>query len=178
MVTVTRRRRWLMSALAVLIMYGNVAVIFNPDKLGFHGWPSLPRPFALHDAFLIAGMFSGYSAYNFDFFIEGLRTNAGRLQDRGQVIELPVREFFSRRYPLLYPQLFAAHHWDMLGDAAQHRALRALAAKIRARHNQLHPEAPIDRVQFGSVNFPQSPRGYRAAKNETNTWSQVWYSDP
>jgi hypothetical protein len=167
-----------MSLIALLVIYGNVAVIFNPEKLGLRDWPALPRPFALQDAFLIAGMFSGYSDFNFDFVLFAERTEEGRAVDRGAWIELPLAEHFPQRYPIVYTQLFASHHWDMLGESAQQVAWARLAAKIKARHNRLHPDARIARLQIGTINFPQSPNGYRAAKTANDTWSELWYGDP
>jgi hypothetical protein len=173
-----RATRVLMSLIAICVVYGNLAVIFNAPKLGLTGWPSLPRPFIVHDAFLMTGMFSSYSDYNLDFFLRGQRSQSGRSADRGAWIELPLREHFPLRYPIVYTQLLAAHHWDMLGDDAQRNAWAALTAKIRARHNRLHPLAQLKRVQIGSVDFPQSPLGYRGAKTKENSWIELWYSEP
>jgi hypothetical protein len=173
-----RAARALMSAIAVFVIYGNLAVTFNPEKLGLVGWPALPRPFALHDAFLIPGMFSGYSTYNFDFLLVGLRTERGRERDRGAWIELPYEEHFPLRYPIVYTQLFAAHHWDMLGEAGQRDAWAALSVKIKAHHNRLHPDAPIARLRIGSFDFPLSPLGYRGAKTAESARAELWYSDP
>jgi len=167
-----------MSLIALLVIYGNVAVIFNPDKLGLRGWPALPRPFALHDMFLITGMFSGYSDYNFDMVLLAERSHDGRDADRGAWIMLPLAEHFPLRYPIVYTQLFAAHHWDMLGERAQKRAWAALASKIKAHHNRLHPDARVIRLQLGTSDFPQSPYGYRAGKTATNGWSELWHADP
>ncbi|HEY2734125.1 MAG TPA: hypothetical protein VGI70_09070 [Polyangiales bacterium] len=173
-----RFARAYMSAIAVLIIYGNLAVTFNPEKFGRVDWPALPRPFAIHDAFLIPGMFSGYVNYNFDFVLMGERTQQGRPRDRGEWIELPYKEHFPLRYPIVYTQLFAAHHWDMLGQQAQRDAWAALSVRIKAHHNRLHPDAPIDRLQIGSLNFPLSPLGYRGAKTRDATRAELWYGDP
>jgi hypothetical protein len=173
-----RAARTLMNAIALLVIYGNLAVTFNTEKLGLRGWPALPRPFALHDAFLIPGMFSGYSTYNFDFLLAGLRTERGRASDRAQWIALPISEHFPSRYPIVYTQLYAAHHWDMLGQQGQHAAWVALSAKIKAHHNRLHPDAPIARLRIGSLDFPLSPLGYRGAKTPENSRAELWYSDP
>ena len=167
-----------MGAIALLVVYGNLCVVFNTDKLGLTGWPSLPRPFVLHDAFLIPGMFSSYASYNFDLYLEGERSRAGRARDRGRWIGLPMHEFFPQRYPIAYTQLFAAHHWDMLGDEGQRAAWVGIARRIEHRHNLLHPDAPIRRVRFGSENFPVSPDGYRAAKIPRAIQRELWYSDP
>jgi hypothetical protein len=174
-----RIKRWLCSALALLVIYGNVAVTLHPSKLGLGPHvPALPRSFALLDAFLIPGMFSGYTTYNYDFVIEGQRSQSGRIKDRGQFIELPLPDHFPLRYPITYTQLFAAHHWDMLGPSAQRGAWAVYGRKIKARHNRLHPEARITRLRFGILAYPQDPRGYRAAKHDGRTWKKLWYAEP
>jgi hypothetical protein len=166
-----------MSALALFIVYGNLGVTLNPQKLGF-GSPGIPRPLAITDAFLIPGMFSGYTTFNFDFFLEGQRTKDGRKTDRGQRIALDLQEHFPLRQALTYTYLFAAHHWDIHGVTAQRAAWAVLARKIKARNNRLHPDARIDNLRFGVITFPQSPNGYRAAKTAQRSWRYVWYADP
>jgi hypothetical protein len=166
-----------MSVIAALVVYGNLAVTFNPQKLGLH-WPGLPRGFALHDAFLIPGMFSGYSSANFDLLLQGQRTDTGRTRDRGQWINLPLTEHFPLRYALSYTQLSAAHHADLLGPAGQRAAWAVYGQKIKARHNRLHADAPIARLRFGIVSFPASPAGYRALKSLRTAWRHLWYADP
>jgi len=153
-------------------------VTFNPSKLGLPAWAGLPRPFAMQDAFLIPGMFTGYTTFNFDLFLEAERTPTGRLRDRGRFIALPLREHFPMRAAITYTQMFAAHHWDMLGPSGQRTAWSGYARQIKARHNRLHPDAPVGRVRFGVQTFPQSPLGYRAAKRSRNTWRYLWYAEP
>ncbi len=166
-----------MSVLALFIIYGDVSVTFNPTKLGLHG-NGLPRSFAMQDAFLIPGMFSGYTTFNFDFFIEGQRTQDGRKNDRGAFITLDLHDYFPLRQALTFTQLFAAHHWDMLGPSGQRAAWAVLARKIKARNNRLHRDAQITRLRFGVITFPQSVNGYRGAKGENNAWRYTWYADP
>lgn len=161
-----------MSALAVLVVYGNLAVTFQPAKLGLPGAPGLPRTVALHDAFLLPGMFSGYSPFNFDFFIEGQR------DPDSAFFELPLREHFPLRQAITYTQLLAAHHMDILGASGQRAAWAVMAQKIKARHNRLHPELRIARLRFGVLTFPQSSGGYRAAKNAPSSRRYLWYADP
>jgi hypothetical protein len=170
-------RAW-MSALALFVVYGNIAVVFNPEKLGLRGWPSLPRPFALHDAFLIPGMFSSYATFNFDYLLVGLRTETGYMADRGKWITLDYREHFPERFAIVFTQLFAAHQSDMLGAEGQHAAWSALSTKIKAHHNRLHPNERIRRLRIASVNYPLSPLGYRGAKTPETSRAELWYSDP
>jgi hypothetical protein len=165
--------RLAMSVIAAVVIYGNLAVTFHPSKLGLpDGIPGLPRPRPLLDAFLIPGMFSGHSSANFDFVIEGRRASDHRY------VELDVREHFPLRMPITYTQVFAAHHWDILGASEQRRVWASYARKIEARHNRLHPDARIERVRFGVVSFPQSDDGYRAKKPPGGGWKTLWYADP
>jgi hypothetical protein len=161
-----------MSVLALVVIYGNLAVTFQPRKLGLPKLPGLPRPFAIHDAFLIPGMFSGYTPFNFDFFIEG----QGQLDT--PFFALRIEEHFPLRHAITYTQLFAVRHWDMLGSSGQRAAWRELADKIKARHNRLHPDRKIARLRFGAVTFPQHTAGYRAGKTAESSWRYIWYAEP
>jgi hypothetical protein len=170
-------RRLLMNAVAAIVIYGNVAVGLQPRALRRMG-VSVPRPAFVVDAFLITGMFSSYSLYNTDFFIAGLRTQSGLHEDRGRWIQLRVRDHFPQRHGVIFTELFAAHHWDMHGPAAQRRAWGFLARRIREHHNRLHPTRAVVRVRFGSLQWPQQPEGYRAGKTAERTRTRVWFAEP
>jgi hypothetical protein len=165
-----------MHALAALILYGNAAVALQPHALRNAGL-GLPRSAALTDAFLMTGMFSSFNKHNSDLFIVGERTQAGRAEDRGQWIPLQVREHFPARLGVAFTQMFVVRHWDTFGQNAQRRAWRGLAARIRAHHNRLHPEAEVARVRLGQVDWPQSPKGYRAAKRGAKVRSTTWFEE-
>ena len=172
----TRARRLLMDALALAILYGNLAVALQPPGLRRLG-VAVPRSAFVVDAFLMTGMFSSYSSYNSDYFILGLRTDDGLAEDRGKWMQLRVREHFPQRHGVVFTELYAAHHWDMQGDTGQRQAWRFLAKRIREHHNRLHPSRAVDRVQFGSVQWPQSPLGYRAAKKPQAMRTRTWFSE-
>jgi hypothetical protein len=170
-------RLLLMNVVAVIVIYGNVAVALQPRPLRRMG-VRVPRPAFVVDAFLITGMFSSYSLFNTDFFIVGRRTQSGLREDRGQWIELRVREHFPQRHGVIFTVLFAAHHWDMHGAAAQRRAWAFLARRIREHHNRLHPARAVASVRFGSTQWPQQALGYRAGKSPERTRTRVWFSEP
>jgi hypothetical protein len=172
-----RMRRLLMDALALLVIYGNVAVALQPPPLRRVGL-RVPRPAFVVDAFLIPGMFSSYSLWNSDFFILGERTQRGLVEDRGRWIQLRVREHFPQRHGVIFTELFVAHHWDMHGPAGQRRAWTFLARRIREHHNRLHPERAVARVRFGTVQWPQSPLGYRAGKTPDSLRGRNWFTEP
>jgi hypothetical protein len=165
-----------MHVLAAVVLYGNAAVALQPHPLRKLGL-GLPRTNGLTDAFLMTGMFSSYQTRNADMFLAGERTSTGDEGDRGRWIRLRIREHFPARQGVVFTQLFAVRHWDVHGRVAQRRAWVGLAARIRARHNRLHPEAPIARVRFGQIDWPQDPRGYRAGKRAPNVRATTWYED-
>lgn len=172
------RARWLaMHLLAAFVLYGNAAVALQPRALHALGI-GLPRTHALTDAFLMTGMFGSFVTRNADLFLGGQRTRTGRASDRGQWIKLPLREHFPSRQGVVFTQLFVVRHWDTLGRAAQRQAWLALAARIRARHNRLHPDAPVERIRFGQIDWPQDPRGYRAGKLAPHVRATTWFEEP
>ncbi len=163
-----------MNLVALAILFGNLAVIFNPVKFGLNGVPGLldllpPGPrFAAHDAFLMTGMFSGYPDSNTDLVVRGHRRG-------GDWFELELSEHFPRGVGPECTRMWATRYWDMAGARAQRAGWKIYTEKIRARHNRLHPDDPIDRVELGSDNWPLSTRGYRAAKTPEQTRFNSWY---
>ena len=168
-------RRWLLNAVALFLIYGNAVAVLQAPALRPFGLSAI-APLWLRDAFLLHGMFTSYSRNNGDLFIAGLRTPTGTLGDRGSWVPLKLRDHFAARHGVTFTQLFATHHWDIHGLSAQREAWSGLAARIRARHNRLHPDRPIARVRFGSEEWPQSPRGYRARKQQAR--ARIWYEEP
>jgi hypothetical protein len=183
--SMSRVRRSAMSLIAVLILYGNAALIFNPQKLGLPLPNPWPRPFALVDAFLLTGMFTSFTSENMDFVIGGRRqVQASMLasDNKPEWIVLSLNEMLPGRLGIKFTQILAARHWDMLGVKAQHAAWHEAAQKIRARHNRLHPDRPIDAVRFGAMSWPLSADGYRAAKprgadSKSSRNYADWYND-
>lgn len=167
-------KRALRSAVAALLIYGNAVALLQAPALRAAGL-TVPAPMWLRDAFLLHGMFTSFSRYNSELFLVGLRTDRGVIGDRGRWVPLRLRDHFAARYGVMFTQLFAMHHWDVHGPSAQRRAWAALAARIRARHNRMQPERPISAVRFGSLEWPQDPRGYRARKAEARP--RIWYDE-
>jgi len=169
-------RKFAMSLIAITIIYGNVAMIFNPQKL----LPFLPNrwptTFAMQDAFLLTGMFTSFSTENVDFMIGG-RIAPRAPNEKASWIVIDQDEMFTGRMGIKYTQILAARHWDMLGKQAQQDAWHKAAKKIRARHNRLHPDQPIDAVRIGVQLWPLSADGYRAAKRKDTRRYVDWYND-
>lgn len=170
-------RRALLNVLAVLLIYGNATVALQPPRVRRAGL-TLPAPRWVRDAFLMSGMFTTWSRSNLDMFITGLRTHDGEPATRGRWIRIAVREHFPDRHGVTFTKLFAMHHWDARGVGAQRRAWKGLARKIRDRHNRLHADRVVARVRFGSLEWPQSPLGYRAGKVPGSIVTRTWYEEP
>lgn len=168
-------RKVVMSAIAIVIVYGNLSMIFNPSKLGV----PLPNPWfmtrTIQDAFLLTGMFSSYADQNIDFVIGG-RTVPQASGEQPKWIVLDLNEMIPGRMGIKFTQLLVARHWDILGKRAQEAAWHQAAKKMRARHNRLHPDQPIDAVRLGVMRWPLSPDGYRAAKPKKSPYLD-WYND-
>jgi len=164
-----------MGALAVLLVYGNLAVALQPPQLGV---APLPRPRWLFDAFLLPGMFSGYTTTNLDFHLTGLRDDRGREGDRGRWIVLELGEHFPQRLGITFTQLYAPHHREVLGAAGQRAAWASLARKIRQRHNRLHPDQPVVRVRIATLEWPIHPSGYRGGKRADTMRLRSWFEEP
>jgi hypothetical protein len=168
--------RAVMTVVTLTLAYGNAAVALGPPallKLNL----TLPAPDLVRDVFLMTGMFNSYSERNVDFVLTGKRSARGLREDRGRWIRLPLREHFPQRHGITYTQLFAAHHWDVHGLAAQRKAWAVMAAKVRARHNRLHPDRHVQSVRFAATDWPISPQGYRALKSSDASRPRIWFSE-
>ncbi len=166
-----------MNALAVLIIYGNCAVIFHPPKLGFRKVTGLPRPIAIHDAFLMTGMFNSYVTYNLDFLVWGRRDDTGLEADRERWIQLHRDDFYPHRLGITFTQMWVAHQWDIHGKKLQRKGWAVQAKKIRLRHNRLYPTRQIERVRLGMITWPMSTRGYEALRKPGRTKTQHWFTE-
>ena len=170
----SRALRWTLNGLGALILYGNVAVIFQPAMLGLGGLPRLPLPFVLEEAFLLPGMFGGYATEHSRCLIEGLRS-AGQGQQGW--LAIPVQEHFPERLAVASLQLSAVRFREALGRSGQQRAWRMMARKIRLRHNRLHPDRQVERVRFGVMRWPQSADGYWALARSRHVRHELWYQE-
>lgn len=163
-----------MSVVGVLIVYGNLAVILHPPKIGLVSVPGLPRPHLVHDAFLMTGMFTSFTSDNFELFLEGAVEADGA---DARWMPLSLSDHFPHRYGVTYSTLVAAHHLDLGGQSAQRDAWRDVARRIRSRHNHLHQTQPVVRVRFGVRTWPRSPAGYREGRESAQGRRRVWFTE-
>ena len=179
-----RLTRLAMHAVTLFFVLGNLAVIFHPPKLGLKGVKGLRDylpgrgPYIVHELFLLPGMFSGYSTNNLDLIIKGRLADTS-LPEEERWISLRRKEHLPRLLNTEYTRMWISHERGMLGKRAQKEGWKTMTAKIRDRHNRLHPDRPIDGVRLGVHSWPQQPGGgYRANKTVEQTKLHTWYEDP
>lgn len=168
-------QRWVMSGLAALLVYGNLAVALQPPQFGA---TALPRPRWLFDAFLLPGMFSSYTTTNLDFHLTGLRDERGLESERGKWIALDLKEHFPQRLGITFTQLYAPRHREVFGRAGQRAAWATLARKVRHRHNWLHPKRTVIRVRLAALEWPIDSAGYRGRKRPDTVRLRIWFEEP
>jgi len=172
-----------MTLVGFFLIFGNISVVFHPNKYGLtdvKGLRSyLPKPAsrAVHDMFLMTGMFSSYSTNNLDLIIRGHLSDADWLPEDDRWVDLTIKEHLPRTLGTEYTRLWASHHKNTFGKKGQQAARAVFATKVRERHNRLHPEQPIDAVMLGVETWRQQPEGYRAGKSPTTTKFHNWYEE-
>jgi len=175
--------RWAMMFVGLFLIFGNVAVVFHPGKYGLKDVKGLrsylPKPAsrAIHDMFLMTGMFSSYSTNNLDLIIQGHLSDADWLPADDRWVDLNIKEHLPRTLGTEYTRLWVSHHKSTFGKKAQKEGRAVFAVKIKARHNRLHPEQPIDGVRLGVESWRQQASGYRAGKTPENTKFYSWHED-
>lgn len=175
--------RLAMHAVTFFFVFGNLAVVFHPPKFGLKEVPGLrdmlPKQaaYAVHELFLLPGMFSGYGTNNIDLIIKG-RLADSSLPESERWIHIYRKEHLPRKLNTEYTRMWISHEKGMIGKRAQKKGWRHMARKIRERHNRLHPDQPIDGVLLGVQAWPQQPRSYRAGKTVEQTRFHTWYKDP
>jgi hypothetical protein len=172
--TLSAGRRLLLSAIALALLYGNAMVALQPPQLLDLGL-YVPHPGFVRHAFELTSMFSSYSPKNEDFAIYGKRTQAGRAEDRGHWIELPLREHLPRRLSITTMQLYASLPARIDGDEGRKRAWSVFARKIRANHERLHPDQPVAEIRLDAFQWPTDPRGFRAGLSPSSTVNRMWF---
>ncbi len=169
-------RRLIMSALALALLYGNAMVALQPAELVQRGL-YIPHPTVVRDVFDLTSMFSSYSPNNEDYAIYGKRTDAGRAEDRGHWIELPLTDHFPLRHAITTMEVYASFPAAIDGEEGRKRAWSVLARKIRANHNRLYPDLPVAEIRLDAFQWPTDPRGFRAGLLPATTTNRMWFSE-
>jgi hypothetical protein len=152
--------RWLLSAVALAVIYVNLAVIFHPGATR-RKHPALPLHPALYDAFLIFGVFSYYETNNHEMQLWGDtgKTNVGI----GGWKLLDAHEHFPFTRGERDGRIWASRHYRALPRSEHLAVWQRTGLQILQRHNRLHPDEPILRLGIQNVSWPRSPEGFYAA---------------
>ncbi len=165
-----------MYTIALALLCGNAMVALQPPELVQLGL-YIPHPNFVRDAFELTSMFSTYSPKNEDYMIYAKRTQAGRAEDRGRWIRLPLIDHFPRRHAITTMQIYVPFPARIHGAVGRNRAWSMLAGKIRANHNRLYPDLPVAQIRLDAVQWPTDPRGFRAGKVPGKIQQRMWFSE-
>jgi hypothetical protein len=157
----------------VAVLYGNLAVIVNDLPLGVQ-LPTIGGRVQLFDIFSV---FSFYQPVNDAIFLRGYVAQGAGCLDNSPLIDLNVDEYLPHWRGEQQSRAFANHHYYYGGSPGQQKALGRLAGKIRERHNRLHPQCPVDRVDIGVYRWPRSPQGYETLRTPDQTRIIYWYPE-
>lgn len=145
--------RLILSVLAVVIVYCNLAEILNGCRTTI-GTPELPLPTVGSQAFLLFGVFSSYDTNNEELTILGLpdHQEPGRKDWR----TLPTADYIPGSRGDQQSRLWASMHSSVLGTEGRRQIWSDMGEKILLRHNFLHPEDKISKVALQSFIWPRS----------------------
>jgi len=169
-------RRLIMNGIALALLYGNAMVALQPPELEPLGL-YIPHPTFVQDAFELTSMFTSYSTMSEDYVLFGKRTQEGLAGDRGSWIRLPLTDHFPRRHGFTTMHLYVPFPARIDGDAGRNRAWSVLARKIRANHNRLHPDRPVELIRIDALQWPADPRGFRAGRAPGKMQERMWFSE-
>jgi hypothetical protein len=162
-------KRWALTAIAVGLIYCNVAVIFN-SRVHKQKIPDLPVSLPIYHSFMLFGVFSFYETNNHELSIWGLATD--RVTQQAYWKELPTAEYFPFKAGEQQGRLWASMHYYNLDRAGHWAAWRELGDRILARYNRLHPDDLVGEVAFQNMTWPRSAAGIYARKGQGT--KQYW----
>lgn len=172
---IMKRFQWLLANLLILIVvYSNAAIILNFSLAAVTPELSVPLPTVLDELFSLTGTKAPYGTTNHEIELYGI-TPSTPSRPRGEVVKLDAADYFpfSRSETLM--RSWAYQLSTSQDEAGQTESYAALAAKIRARYNRLHPTAPVERIVIVQVEWERSLEGYETLKsNEDLT---ILYAD-
>lgn len=163
--------RIVLSALALFVIYVNLAVIFHPAAT-HRKHPALPLHPSLYDAFLIFGVFSYYETNNHEMQFWGYtgRTNEGT---HGWIL-LDAREHFPFTRGERDGRIWASRHYRALPRPGHLAVWHRTGQKVLDRHNRLHPGQTIERLSLRNATWPRSTEGYYAAYETNRAQYNFW----
>lgn len=158
-----RRRTCAMATVvAVLLVYFNIAALFRSSGMRVE----LPRPWFASSLFQIFSLFGYYTEENYGYELQVRR--AGEVDGW---YEINPYDFFPQTLGEANRRLnFYSYHGQSERKA---RTYGVMADRIKLRHNRVHPDEPIDRVQIYLVEWPKSSDGYMA-KYDSRKWRVLY----
>lgn len=152
-------RKWLLSIIAIAIIYSNIIVI---AAIPFPFARGLPIPKIMAFFFNVYSVFSNYNVESKDYFIWVL---AGTDEKEENWVPINIDEYFpykrgayaGRIAPLFYVKRAAiTGDWSILGNIHEQ-----MAEKILKKYNRLNPEKPATKVKIAFGYWPKSRKSYR-----------------
>jgi hypothetical protein len=164
------------NVLIAVFLYSNVAVMSNyPLSLVTTRW-RLPIPWQLYDCFVLFGMFGYYEEVNRGIEIYGIADSAESAGKPG-VVQLDVEEYFPFNTGEIQSRVWVSKHRWIGGYSGQYAAWKELAAKIRQRHNRLHPDKRVRAVGIIYITWPRSLEEYDALKSDNLVKHQLLFAE-
>jgi hypothetical protein len=134
--------------------------------------PALPVIDLLAEPFYLFGMFHSYEPDARELIVRGFDARTGVLRT------LDAAEFFPGSVP--DRQIWAQGQrelGELILDEEQRREQLRLLRRIRERHNRLHPDHRVTRVQVGHLSWPRSPQGHEAERARGAETFELWYGE-
>ena len=173
--SLSRPGRWLRTALAVWVIYGNLAILNSQYAKRFDWLPRFPVVELFVDVFYLFGMFHSFNPEARELAVQGLPLDA---PEDGEWVRLEPDEFFigergrQESYAVAYRQV---------GSLIPERIIRTERARVlrrvRTRHNRLHPDNPMKKVRIGGYSWPKSPDGWEAGRVVGQEQLSIWYTE-
>ena len=165
------RERVFLAALAVALVYANIAVIFN-WPLEQLRMPRFPLSESTRDAFLVFGVFSYYETNNQELTIWGLATNPRTSEAYWK--QLPNQNYFPFSRGEQGSRMWATRQYNNPDRKGHWEAWQFMGRRIKERHNKLYPNDPITKVAFQSMTWPRSPDGFYRRQSAQDASKDVW----
>jgi hypothetical protein len=164
--------RLFLSVLTLALGYTNVAILASVTDERLATGMRLPLASAPAAFLNVFPVFQYFLRYNMEFELEGRRADAATW------VRLDLAEYFPFRRGELHARLLTDALYAYGGEAARQRAWDFMARKLQARHNRLHPDAPVDAIRLRQLRWPRSIEGYRAQRTPSMTREILIYVGP
>jgi len=163
-------RPFVLSVVALAIVYANLAVMLNPYLRRVDA--ALPLPWIASDMFILFGVFSYYETQNHEMTIWGLAKNPATGATYWKA--LPTADYMPQFRGEQHTRLWAGRHYGSLDRDRHWRAWQFQGRRILERYNRLNPHDPITQVALQSASWPRSLDGFYASRSAETETRQYW----